>query len=61
MISHPFQGGVGDRDESSFPKRAVMSHSKGGGASKGGSTDHSQGEGWGQMCPFKTQYLLERF
>ena len=29
VMSHPFQGGVGDRDESTFPRRGggtVMSH-----------------------------------
>ena len=64
-MSHPFQGGVGDRYESSFSRRGggtVMSDPKGGGAKEeAGYTNHSQGEGWGQMCPFKTQYLLERF
>ena len=32
MVSHPFQEGVGGRDESPFPKRGggtVMSHPKG--------------------------------
>ena len=49
VMSHPFQERVGDRDES--PKEGwgtVMSHPKGV-CPKGGSTNHNQGEGWGQI------------
>ena len=57
VMSHPFQEGVGGRDESpkegwgavmSHPKRGggtVMSHPKGGTREEGGSTNHYQGEG----------------
>ena len=58
---HPFQEGVAGRDES--PKEGwgtVMSNPKKGwgdrdespkrGVSRGGSTNHNQGEGWGGSC-----------
>ena len=61
MVSHPFQEGVGGRDESTFPKRGrgtVMSHPKGETREEGGSTNHSQGEGVGGqimlMCGLST-------
>ena len=54
VMSHPFQGGVGDRDESS----------QGETREEGGSTNHSQGEGVRAdyvNVPFKAQYILGRF
>ena len=53
-MSHPFQGGVGERDELSFPRRGWgdLDESPKGGVSQGSREDppiKAKGRGWGQI------------